>query len=328
MPQILSFVFFAIGLLLIVKGSDFFLDAVIWCAKILHIPEVIMGATVVSICTTLPELTVSTALAAEGKADMALGNAYGAIAFNTGIILALSIIMLRPAMAERRSLKQNALLLFAGVALSFLSGYLFGEFSRIIGGIFIGIFLFYLIKNGFDAVKEAKEKEKAEGETAAIPKEKTDAGKKIFKHIVLFIVGVVGIFFGAQLMVEHGTKIAEILGIPEMIIALTMTAVGTSLPELFTTIPAIRKKKSDISIGGALGANTINLFLILGVASVVHPLPIEGAFLQRLLPLTALIIAVAFYPVFTKKERYPRLSGWLAFVGYLIYVAALFISDL
>jgi len=319
MQQVLSFVFFAVGLVMIVKGSDFFLDAVIWCAKILRIPEVIMGATVVSICTTLPELTVSTALALEGKTDMALGNAYGAITFNTGIILALLIIMLRPSIDKKKTLRQNALMLFGGIALSFLSGYLFGEFSRIIGCIFIGIFILYLIKNGFDAVQEAKDKEKA--------KEDQTRGEKIFKNIVLFAVGVLGIFFGAQLMVEHGTKIAEILGVPEMIIALTMTAVGTSLPELFTTLTAIRKKKSDISIGSALGANTINLFLIIGVASAVRPLPLEGAFLARLLPLTALIILIAFYPVFTKKERYPRHAGWLALCGYLVYVAALFVSD-
>ena len=235
MEPFLLYFFFVLGLLLIIKGGDFFVDAAVWLAEITHVPQFVIGATVVSIATTLPELFVSSIAALQGKTDMAAGNAVGSVIANTGLIFSLGILFI-PAFIRRRRLLPKGMLFLSAITLLWLFT-LSGKITLFgCAGMFL-LFAVFIAEN----IREAK----AEMRCAAPPRGgAVPAGRRACAvHIMKFVLGAAGILLGSQLLVDNGSLIAESFGVSERIISLTAVAIGTSLPELVTTVTAVAKKQ-------------------------------------------------------------------------------------
>ena len=313
------FFLFILGLGAIIKGGDLFVDAAAWIAKISGIPQFVIGATIVSLATTLPELMVSSIASAQGNNQMAVGNAVGSVTANTGLIMALSIIFM-PHSVNFSRFVPKALILIASV-------FLLGIFSitgklNIIGTVGMLIVLaIFIIQN----LHEAKDIF-SQGQISAQDMRVTVSRRNVISHIVYFAVGTAAIVIGSNLLVDNGTIIADkIFRIDRRIISLTAVAIGTSLPELVTTVTAIAKKQSSLSVGNIIGANIIDLTLIMPVCSLIcgGTLDISKSTLLIDLPFLALIILAVFIPVF-KNKRFSRSQGFLVLALYGIYLMFLF----
>ncbi len=258
---------FILGLILLIKGGDWFVDGSVELAHRLHVPELIIGATVVSIGTTLPEVLVSATGAIEGHGGIAYGNAIGSVICNTALISALTFAI-RPCKVDAVTYKVPVIFFFAAAALYAGTAYATGVFSRWIGVILLAIFaayIFYTIRNGKKNGLIGGET----GETAENEKE-----MPLWQTILKLAAGAACIAVGARLLVDNGTQIAESLGVPESVIALTFVALGTSLPELVTAITALAKGHSALSLGNIVGANLFNLVLVSGLATAIRPFSI------------------------------------------------------
>ena len=260
--MIVSVLLFAVGLVLLIKGGDWFVDGAAGLARRFHLPDIIVGATVVSIGTTLPEVMVSTAGALNGQGSMAYGNAIGSIICNTALIAAISVAV-RPGPVSVKTMKMPVLFFFVSAAIYCVAAYVTGEFTRPMGIIMLAIFVIYTIltvRQGLRHPEDAQEEE-----------EEVSAPKKLWQELLLLVVGAALIAVGADLLVDHGTIIATELGVPETVIALTFVALGTSLPELVTTITSLKKGHASLGIGNVIGANIFNLVLVSGISVTVAP---------------------------------------------------------
>ena len=265
--MLISVILFAVGLVLLVKGGDWFVDGAVGIAHRFHMPEILIGATIVSIGTTLPEVMVSAASAVSGHGDIAYGNAIGSIICNTALIAAITIAV-SPQTADRRSLKMPVCFFFVSAVLYAVLAYAAGEFTRINGIVFLIIFVIYMVvtvrqlkKNPAGLTEQAEQLQESHEETAG------SAGK----DIALLLIGAVLIAVGANLLVDNGTDIAAGLGVPESVIALTFVALGTSLPELVTAISSLAKGHGSLSLGNIIGANLFNIVLVNGVSITLSP---------------------------------------------------------
>ena len=306
-------ILFIVGIVFIIKGGDFFVDAASWIAEVSGVPKLIVGATVVSLATTMPEMLVSVMAAAEGKVDMAIGNAVGSVTANIGLIMAISLICI-PAAIKRRDYLLKSVCMLAATVLIVISG-LSGQVGLSASVVLVAIFLIFLWENVSSAKRSMLEKHEQQAER---PKPER---KEIVKNILLFIIGAAGIIIGADLLVDNGSEPARYIGISERIIGVTVIAIGTSLPELITTITAIMKKESSLSVGNILGANIIDLSLILPVSSLVSgkALPIAATSAALDFPACLLVGCVAVFPAMI-SERFRRWQGVLLLVIYVGYV--------
>ena len=257
---------FLLGLLLLIKGGDWFVDGATGIARRFHIPEIIVGATVVSIGTTLPEVMVSSASAVKGAGGIAYGNAIGSVICNTALIAALTVAV-KPGKVDRKSLKTPVIFFFASAAFYLFNAYAFGRFDRWAGIVLLAVFLVYMIvtvRQGLSG-KDLPAEEPADEEVEPARK------KPLWQEILLLVVGAALIAVGADLLVDNGTIIAEKLGVPQSVIALTFVALGTSLPELVTAITSLAKGHGALSLGNVIGANLFNLVLVSGMAVTLSP---------------------------------------------------------
>lgn len=263
----LSILLFCVGLVLLIKGGDWFVDGSCGIAKRFHIPEIIIGATVVSIGTTLPEVMVSATSAVSGHGEIAYGNALGSIICNTALIAAITIAI-KPAKVNRKPLVIPVISFFIAAAVYAVVSCTTGYFSRILGAGLLCLFCGYMALTITQAVKtpsiEAAPTETHEED------EQTKASP-IWKEILFLVLGAALIAVGAKLLVDHGTIIATELGVPESVIALTFVALGTSLPELVTAITSLIKGHGSLSLGNIIGANLFNLVLVSGVSMTLMP---------------------------------------------------------
>lgn len=303
---------FAVGIVLIVKGGDFFVDSASFIAEISGIPKFIVGATIVSLATTMPEMIVSVMAAAEGKYEMAVGNAVGSVTANTGLILSVGIIFMTINVTRKKYLVKG-LLLVAAVTTVWL-GCLSGQLSLIASIILLAVFAAFVYEN----VRSAKDD--MSGSTEKLSFEK----KELIIKVILFVVGAVMLVIGSDLLVDHGSNIATFLHVPEGIIAVTMVAIGTSLPELVTTITAIVKKQSGLSAGNIIGANIIDLTLILPISSLVSrgQLTINEQGLRYDMPACLIIVLIAIIPTLI-TEKFRKWQGGVmlaAYAGYLYLI--------
>jgi len=264
--MITSVLLFAVGLVLLIKGGDWFVDGATGIAKRFNLPDIVVGATVVSIGTTLPEVMVSTTGALAGSGAMAYGNAIGSIICNTALIAAISITC-NPGPVNVKSMKTPVIFFFGSAALYCLASYVLGEFPRWMGFVMLGIFVVYTVltvrnglKNPDASAEEEEEEEKKE--------------RKLWQELLLLVVGAAVIAVGADLLVDHGQIIALELGVPETVVALLFVALGTSLPELVTTITSLKKGRASLGVGNVIGANVFNLVLVSGVAVSLAPFPV------------------------------------------------------
>ena len=315
--MLMSVLLFAVGLVLLIKGGDWFVDGATGIAKRFNLPDIVVGATVVSIGTTLPEVMVSTTGALQGSGAMAYGNAIGSIICNTALIAAISIIV-NPGPVNTKSMKTPAIFFFASAGLYCLASYVLGTFPRWMGFVMLSIFVAYTIltvRNGMANPDEAEEEEEEEG------KQRT-----LVMELILLAVGAAVIAVGADLLVEHGQVIAIGLGVPETVVALLFVALGTSLPELVTTITSLKSGHASLGVGNVIGANVFNLVLVSGVAVSLAPfdVPCQNTLLNTGLnmslvfeiPVMLGVMALMIFPTLASK----KLARWQGIALMGIYV--------
>ena len=270
----LPIILFIVGLVLLIKGGDWFVDGAVGIAHRFNMPEILIGATVVSIGTTLPEVMVSAGSAVKGIGSMAYGNALGSIICNTALIAAITIAA-KPSDVDKKSMKTPVIFFSLAVLIYVLISYLNGSFSRISGILLLVLFFIYMfiaVKQALGITKSSKESsENIESKNDNEKKDDSSTESSVIKFIVLLVVGATLIAVGADLLVDNGTIIAERLGVPSTVIALTFVALGTSLPELVTAITSLIKGSGALSLGNIIGANMFNLVLVMGLSVTLAP---------------------------------------------------------
>lgn len=303
---------FVLGLVLIIKGGDWFVDAAGWIAEVSGIPRFIVGATIVSVATTLPELFVSSIAASKGQAEMAIGNAIGSVTANTALIMALSMVFL-PVTLKRKDYLFKSVLLMGAVALLWaLCGD--GTLPVARGVVMFAIFALFIWEN----IRAAKRQD----EYSTDEKPEKPTRQTVLKNIALFVLGAAGIVIGSDLLVDNGTLLAQRLGIPENVVALTAVAIGTSLPELVTAITSIVKKEASLSVGNVIGANIIDTALILPVCSVISggTLQVAASTVRVDMPVCLAVTMIALIPALI-SQRFRRWQGILLIGIYIAYLA-------
>ena len=316
--MLVSVLLFAVGLVLLIKGGDWFVDGATGIAKRFNLPDIVVGATVVSIGTTLPEVMVSTTGALAGSGAMAYGNAIGSIICNTALIAAISITC-NPGPVNVKSMKTPAIFFFCSAALYCLAAYGLGTFPRWMGFVMLAIFVAYTVltvRNGLKNPDTSEEEEEDEGKE-----------RKLWQELVLLVIGAAVIAVGADLLVDHGQIIAIGLGVPETVVALLFVALGTSLPELVTTITSLKKGRASLGVGNVIGANVFNLVLVSGVAVSLAPfdVPVENTLLNTGLNLSLVfdipvmlgVMSLMIFPALAKK----KLGRWQGILLLCIYAA-------
>ncbi len=318
----LAIVLFLVGFVLLIKGGDWFVDGAVGIAHRYHIPEILIGATIVSIGTTIPEVMVSSMAAAVGQSQTAYGNAIGSVICNTALIAAITIAAKPSLDVDTRTFRTPVIFFFLAAALYSVIAYTSGYFSRTIGIILLAIFIAYMtitVRQAFTGRLVTDQVEEDEGEKKEQP---------LWKDILFLIVGAAVIAVGAKLLVDNGKIIAAGLGVPESVIALTFIALGTSLPELVTAITSLVKGHSSLSLGNIVGANLFNLVLVSGMAVTIKPFNVpadkliagRNASLVVDIPLMLFVMAFMTVPALcTKKLR--RYQGIILLIIYAAYVA-------
>ena len=314
MSAIVIVLLFLLGLVLIIKGGDYFVDAASWIAEASGVPKFLIGATIVSLGTTMPELLVSLMASAEGSIGIAVGNAVGSVTANVGLIMGISVVCIA-ATINRREMALKFVMMAAAIALLLL--FSLGGSLSIVGSVVLLLMCAAYIA---ESVVSARRAMRADSDA---PKPPTDR-RTVTINVVKFLAGVAGIVIGARLMVDYGTALARLLGVPESIIGVTLVAVGTSLPELVTTITAIVKKQSSLSIGNIVGANIIDLTLILPQCSVISgkALPILRQNIVLDMPFClGLVLLAVLPPLITGK--FHKLQGVAMLAVYAVYIVLL-----
>lgn len=325
----------ALGIVLIVKGGDFFVDAASWMAEVSGIPKLIVGATVVSFATTLPELLVSVFAAVEANAtgnaglvDMAIGNAIGSVTANLALIFAIALIAM-PTVIRRKDYLLKMLLMLGGATAIVVFSAIFDGIEIIGSAVLLAIFAVAMFDNVRAAVKNVRAERAAVAADGTAALREKPTGKVVTVNILKFVAGAAGIVIGADLLVDNASQLAALCGVSERVISVTIVAVGTSLPELVTTVTAIVKKQSSLSAGNIIGANIIDLTLILPICALIFggKLPVVGTVGVLDMPACLLVGAVACVPtIFTKK--FARWQGFLLLGLYVAYlVATVFFGD-
>lgn len=266
---------FVFGLLLLIKGGDLFVDSASAIAKRFHIPEILIGATVVSIGTTLPEVMVSSAGAIAGSGAMAYGNALGSIICNTALICAVTLTF-KPSDADRKIMAIPVAFFFGAFAFYVFCAYTFQTFNRWSGIVLLCVFVLYMVLTVYKALHKTDKLPLAE--KTDVPQQETEKEKPIVLQILFLIFGAGLIAWGADLLVDNGIRLATVLGVPDSVIALTFVALGTSLPELVTAITSLVKGHGALSLGNIIGANLFNLVLVSGLSVTIAPfaVPVSG----------------------------------------------------
>ena len=308
-------VIFVVGLVLTIKGGDWFVDSASWFAEATGIPKFVVGATVVSFATTLPELLVSVRAAMNGSAQLAIGNAIGSVTANTTLIMGVSLVAMAGIVSRKSFSLKGGLLIAAVVGLTLLS--LSGSLPTWSAYVLWAIFLIFMISNLLEGKKAAANDEIDSYEKKEIP-------SKIF----FFIIGTASIVFGAEFLVSSGKTIASGIGISETIIGFTVIALGTSLPEPVTTLTAIRKKESSLSVGNIIGANIIDTTLILPLCAVINgtALPVERVNLVFDFPVCILACSVAIIPTII-MGKFKKWQGFALLAIYVSYMALLVLNE-
>ena len=308
---------FAAGLLCIIKGGDLFVDAASWIAEASGIPKFIIGATVVSFATTMPEMLVSVFAALQGNADIAVGNAVGSVTANVGLIMCVALICMECAMTRRQFGVKACLLLAAILALFGFTRD--GQLSVLESVLILVIFVGFLVESLIAARQEQGSELPAQEERPKIDK------KTVLLNIGKFLLGAAGIVLGAQLLIDNGSALARMLGVPDAVIAATMIAIGTSLPELVTTLTAIKKKQASLSVGNIIGANIMDLTLIMPLCAVIQgkPMTVERQGMLLDIPACLIICAAALIPALV-QGRFKRWIGYLIGGLYIAYLIIMF----
>lgn len=318
--MVLSIIFIIIGFALLIKGADFLVDGASNVAKKFHIPEIIIGLTIVSMGTSMPELFVSATSALNGSADMAIGNIVGSNICNLLLILGLSAFI-RPVIFQRETrLIEIPICLIVTIIFTIFCN-TDGTISKVEGIILIVLFLLFIIYT----IIMSKKGNKFDGTEESNELTVQDKPISITKNILFIIIGIIGLKIGGDLTVDNATNIARMFNVSEKIIGLTILAVGTSLPELVTSVTAAIKGNSDIAIGNIVGSNIFNILFIIGVSALITPLAYNFTYNIQMVILIAATIILALFPAIPPKNEMSRMNGLIYFILYLVYLAILFV---
>ena len=306
---------FLVGFFSLCKGGDVFVNSAVFFARKFNISEVIIGATILSIGTTLPELTVSVLAAAEGVPIISYGNVIGSVICNTALVGGV-LCLLAPTLVSRREISLSSFFFCISAIICFIVGLIYGGIGTFAGLILIIVYLLSAIFT----IKEMKKKR--------IPlqfeNKKTHLNDSLIKQVVFLIFGVLMIMIGSRLLIHNGIRIAQLMNVPSHVIAVTFISFGTSLPELITAVVAIRKGHTCLSIGNLIGANIINLTMIIGISGMITPMQIPLNIIRHDAIFFIIILAVFFLPILFKK-RTLRIQGIALLVLYIYYCVKIFI---
>lgn len=310
----MNYIFIMIGFLLLIKCADFFVEGCSKIAKVFGIPSLIIGLTIVAFGTSAPETSVSTIASLSGKNTISVGNVVGSNICNLLLVLGVSSLFGKLTV-KKEILKRDYsysllayLVLFLMMGFYFFSGKRLGELNGVSGIILLSFMLMYLIILFMGSKNQLHEKEK---ETFKI------------KYIMYIIVGLIGIIYGGELVVVYATRIASSLGVSDNVIALTIVAVGTSLPELFTSVMAAKKNETDIAIGNVIGSNIYNIFFILGISSIVGHIIISfESFIDIIFMVISGIVTLF---IIGKNKEITKSKGVLMLFLYFLYIGYILI---
>lgn len=309
-----NYIFLVVGFVLLIKGADFFVDGASSIAKKIGIPSVIVGLTIVSIGTSAPELSVSLTSAMNGSNGLAVGNVLGSNLFNTLVVLGATAIV-SPLIIRKNLVKVDLLVSLVVTILLYTLIFIFGktgELSRVDGLILVIISITYigfLIYSSKKVTNEQAQEKNAYKNVKVLPK------------VIFSIIGVCLIIFGGDLVVNSASEIAKALGMSEKLIGLTIVAIGTSLPELVTSVVAARKGENGIALGNVLGSNIFNIVLILGLSSLISPIVVSGALSFDLMLLLIITIILVFSILFNNKvsKKISEKEGFILIFVYVVY---------
>ncbi len=305
--------FFA-GLVLICLGGDRLVDAAVAIARKLGIPQIVVGATIVSLGTTLPEILVSTTAAFDGSAAIAAGNAFGSIICNTALIAGLTQTIRPSKKVEFSSLAWRSIFFFGALIVMNVVGYVTGAFGRPLG---IGLLLLFILYAYMNVIRSSSEGSEEDGD-------EDYSAVSVPKQLLILVVCAAFLFVGANLLVDNGILIAEALGVPERVIAVTFIALGTSLPELMTSVMSLVKGYGNVGLGNVIGANLLNILLVIGIPSAIAGIPLERSTVTVDMPLAALVMLVLLVPILIRKKS-SRVQGIALLCIYAVYCVASFV---
>ncbi|MBU5437985.1 calcium/sodium antiporter [Tissierella sp. MSJ-40] len=309
------FIMFFIGLLITVKGGDLFVDAAVWIAEKTGISPVIIGATIVSLATTLPELFVSAIASIEGHSDVSVGNAIGSYICNIGFIIGVCALI-KPMKIESKYFGARGIMMLGYLVVFYVLA-LDGVITSKEGMALLSLIIWFIIIN----IIEHKKKNYKKIINNNI---NNRDNRELVTNLLKFIFGALLILVGAHIMVDKGVEIANILRIPKQIISLTLIALGTSFPELVTSISSIVKDKQNLSIGNIIGANILNLTIVMGISAIVSQ---QGLIINRqslfLDVPVAFLISSVFVLAGTYKRKIGRITGAIILILYFSYLMIL-----
>lgn len=313
----LNYALLIIGFIILIKGADFFIDGASSIAKIAKIPSLLIGLTIVAFGTSAPEAAVSINAAMKGANDIAIGNIIGSNIFNLLVAVGISA-MIRPIKVQKTTIiKEYPLSIYSVAVLIILSlDMLFsGQNANVLtrgDGIILllgfGIFMFYLVEMAISSKEADDEME----QIVKLP---------LSKSILYSVLGLIGVVFGGDIVVKAATEIAVNLGMSQTLVGLTIVAVGTSLPELVTSITAARKGESDIAIGNIIGSGLFNIFFVLGVSATIHPIEVSSKLVFDFVVL-AIVTLISHAFSFSNKEvdKKEGFSLVIMYVAYMVYI--------
>ncbi|MSU06055.1 calcium/sodium antiporter [Spirochaetales bacterium NM-380-WT-3C1] len=316
--MIQAVILFCIGLVLLIKGGDWFVDGAVGVAHKYRLPEILIGATIVSIGTTIPEVMVSSIAAAAGQSQTAYGNAIGSCICNTALIAAVTIAAKSVQEIDAKAFRTPIIFFFIAAIFYSAVACITGEFSRLIGILLLAIFVIYMVITVRQALNNR---------VSVKVEEEEQEEKPMWKNILFLIGGAAIIAVGANLLVNNGQIIAKGLGVPESVIALTFIALGTSLPEFVTAITSLVKGHSSLSLGNIIGANLFNLVFVSGMAITINPFKVpsekliagQNASLVVDIPVMfATMLLLTVPTLISKKLR--RYQGIVLLLIYFTYV--------
>ncbi len=314
----LSIILIIVGFVFLIVSADLLVDGSSGIAKKFHIPEIIIGLTIVSIGTSMPELFVSITSALEGYSDMALGNIVGSNLCNLLLILGLSAI-LKPVTFQKETRIYEIPMCLAFTIILAIFCNTGNRISRIEAVALIILFTLFLGYTIFMGKKKSSEE---------LENNEKNENKKnsTIKNIALIILGIIGLKLGGSLAVDNAVNVANYFNVSEKIISLTILAVGTSLPELVTSVTAAIKGNSDIAIGNIIGSNIFNMLLIIGVSAIINPITYNTSYNLDFSILLISTIVLALFPFIPPKDKMSRANGVIYFLMYVAYIAILFIK--
>lgn len=325
--MIINILLIILGFFLLIKGADILVDGASNIAKKFHIPEIVIGLTIVAIGTSMPELMVSLNASIKGLSDISVGNVIGSNLANLLLILGVTSII-KPLVFKRETkLIESPFTLFITILLFLFANYsIFGDINVISRGEGIVLLLLCVLFIIYNLIM-AKKGNEFDREKVKINK-KEEKKINILKSLIMIIIGIIGLKFGGDFVVENVRELAISFGISEKLVSLTIVAFSTSLPELITSITATRKGEEDMAIGNIIGSQILNILLIIGVSSLISPITYSISYNMDLYILIGASILFVLYPFIGKKNTMTRYNGILFVIIYVIYMISLVIKNI